>query len=233
MAMTTFVLGRPGSGKTTAFRYVQELIQHSGWKVTRIREYTILQEMFLHDLQQKRFRAIPHGGFDVIDFSVLNEALAKLEDQIRNYEQRAAERELIIVEFARDNYQTALRQFSPAFLQHVNILFVEAELDICIQRIKQRVLNCAQEDNHNVSEAILREYYGYDNREYMRTEAIINRHLQQLDTRHQRVVQFIENNGPLVNLYTGVEKFVADILSQHEQQPVSSKPHLVMSTLQR
>ncbi len=164
-----FVLGRPGSGKTTAVNRLIELAKERDWNTRRIKDYEILHSMFLADTEHKKFLPTAHGGFDVIDFSVLDIALGKLEKKVKWHELKFSfKNELIIIEFARNDYHEALKQFDPDFLRDSFFFFIDADIDTCIQRIRDRVAcSTATEDNHYVSEHIIRHYYSKDNWKYM------------------------------------------------------------------
>src|SRR6266566_6758631 len=86
MVVKVFVLGRPGSGKTTAVRHIIKLAQNRGWFAIRIKDYDILYGMFQADTEHKKFRPVAHGGFDVLDFSVLDTALEKLQKIVQDQE---------------------------------------------------------------------------------------------------------------------------------------------------
>ncbi len=215
MVVKLFVLGRPGSGKTTAFRCIKELLEPEGWSVIRVRDYDILQEMFRNDAEQKRFRRIAHGGFDVIDFSVLDEALMRLEEQVKTITYNAKEKELIMIEFARDDYRNTLKPFSPNFRSETHTLFIEADMEICIQRIKKRVIKGRASDNHYVSEYILREYYGHNNIPYMLEQVELNMRVRSMQPTSEKVVHFIDNNDSLTNFHNKIEDF-AILLKEHE-----------------
>ena len=124
MSVKLFILGRPGSGKSTVARYITKLAQHEGWVPTSYRDYNVLYSMFQKELHnpfcsQQHIERVNHNGFRVIDFSVLdpalkiiqNRAIASLND-CHPYTKR-----LIVIEFARGDYIQALRQFDLAFLQ--------------------------------------------------------------------------------------------------------------------
>src|SRR5579859_8151792 len=132
MSVKAFFLGRPGSGKTTAARYIVELAQRRNFEALRMKDYEILLEMFRQD-NGKKFRPAEYGGFDVLDFSVIDDALLQLE---RNVEEVYAQKgqKVIIIEFARDDYQKTLLKFHPDFLKDAYFVCVDADLDICIQR---------------------------------------------------------------------------------------------------
>jgi adenylate kinase family enzyme len=213
MLVKLFVLGRPGSGKTTAFYRIKARAEENGWHVSRVRDYKILQSMFQHDIEQKKFRPADHNGFDVIDFSVLNDALLEVERLVKFRMLTTKRNELIIVEFARDEYKAALEVFSPDFLQGTHILFVDADIDTCIQRIHQRISRVLEPDNHFISDTIMRSYYSKDNREYMKHRAILSANATAKEKRAARIVQYIENIGSLDYLYTNVDQFFNNVMA--------------------
>jgi hypothetical protein len=66
MVEKLFVLGCPGSGKSTISDYIAMLAHDRGWSAHPINDYDILYEMFQADAKGKHFRPTTHGGFDVI-----------------------------------------------------------------------------------------------------------------------------------------------------------------------
>src|SRR2546423_1930885 len=138
MTVKVFVLGRPGSGKSTGARIIVSNAQRRGWSVIRINDFDILKEMFQADIHHERFLPAAHGGFDVIDFSVLDTALEEVERRVRD-QMFGIGKKLITIEFARDDYSEALRLFSCDFLQDAYFLFIDAHIETCIQRIHRRV----------------------------------------------------------------------------------------------
>ncbi len=165
MAVKVFVLGRPGVGKSTAARYMTHYARNHSWDSIHVNDYHILKEMFQKDSAFQKFRPIANGGFDVTDFSVLDTALQKLEENVRQRMNRN-KKELIIIEFARDDYRKAFKVFKPDFLQDSYFLFLDAAMDTCIERIHERIAYPQSADDHFVSDEILRDYYRMDNRLY-------------------------------------------------------------------
>ena len=171
MSIKVFVPGRPGSGKSSAIRCMTTLAMYKGLTTIRVKDYTILQEMFVRDRYQehKQFRQTDYGGFDVCDFSVLNTALEQLGKRV-NEQENTQEYDIIFVEFARKSYKEAFARFDPALLKNAYFLFIESELDTCIERIYKRVHERSKPDYHFVSEYIMRTYYDEDNWSYMKYE---------------------------------------------------------------
>jgi hypothetical protein len=169
MVIKLFILGRPGSGKSTVARHIIKLAQRESWVATYYCDYNILYNMFQAELHnpsyiQQHFEPVDHSGFRVIDFSVLDPALhiiqkraiASLND-CDPYNQR-----LLVIEFARNDYFQAFSQFDPVFLQDAHFLFLDANVDLCIQRIHNRVAHPDSIDDHFVLDDIITGYYQKD-----------------------------------------------------------------------
>jgi hypothetical protein len=214
MLVKLLVLGRPGSGKTTAFRRINTFMRDREWSVTRIRDYEILRRMFRHDTEQKKFRLADHGGFDVVDFSVLDSALVEVENQVRSHMPAMKENELVIIELARSDYKRGLEPFSSEFLQDAHILFVDADVETCIQRVHQRIVDHVALDNHFVSDHIMRSYYCKDNRPYMKYLAALSTEAYKAGGNSGGIVQCIENAGSRDTFYAAIDGFIAVLLAQ-------------------
>lgn len=242
-----FALGRPGCGKSTAAKYIQQQWRYvqNGQSyeakeeevekdVYRIKDYTILYEMFQQDRAgedktRRRFRdAIVHGevlGFDVIDFTVLDEALEKTVQAVVSCMKDAllsSRKKIIIVEFARNDYKDVFEKLSTYLDSYLDgrfepcsgrdllsrsfFLFVEAPLPVCSQRIHERVKSPVREDNHFVSDDILRSYYEVDGREYIQNG--LGRDYE-VDPAHIRV---IDNDGSQGEFLKQIEAFLHETL---------------------
>lgn len=216
--MKMFVLGRPGSGKTTAFHYISQILENKGWSVTRIRDYNILRKMFQEDKEHKQFHPTQHDGFDVTDFSVLDKALEEVErvmEQLHTHTQ--TQKRLIMAEFARDDYEKALTLFSENFLADTHILFVDADVETCMQRIRNRVLHGKTADDHFVSEVILTNYYGRDNTPYMFGLAKYNKEACQAGYPVRHVIQAIKNTDRLDDFHRQIDCFITTLL-EHDRE---------------
>jgi len=60
-----FVLGRPGSGKSTAVSHIHLLAERKGYRTANIRVSDILHQIFMDDTEGK-FRPEYHDSFDII-----------------------------------------------------------------------------------------------------------------------------------------------------------------------
>src|SRR5438046_1327210 len=131
--MIVFVLGRSGSGKSTSVRFMRALAENEGWSVSCLNDYTYLQDMFQKDTQH-RFRPVGTGGFEILDPSVRDTALHTLERDIQRQSSKE-EKTLVTVEFARSNYEEAMKLFNSASLNETRFLFIAADFKVCCQRL--------------------------------------------------------------------------------------------------
>jgi hypothetical protein len=207
MAEKLFILGRPGSGKSAAFRHIKQYIEEKyGWSAVHYSDYDILRDMFLYERlyhfnnKPRQFRATKHDGFDVLDFSVLDKASGELEKIVRSRYSKNEKDELIVIEFARDNYFKALKLFSFDFLKDAHFLFLDVNLNTCIKRVHERVTHPTSEDDHYVSETILKSYY---NKQIMPNSI------------GKEGFKVITNRGTLQVFFEKLDRFVDGILA-HE-----------------
>jgi hypothetical protein len=216
VAEKVFLLGRPGSGKTTALHYIQNYVcgtkpipVHPNYKhpkFTHQREYTTLQEMMRSDSKNK-FLPAKYGGFEVRDDSVFEESARRFEERLRNYlTTKASEEEFIFIELARKEYKESMRCFSPDFLQDSYFLFIEADVATCIERIHSRVAQSAPTGNHFIPDHVLRDYYSQDNLAYMASDFKTNFNIQ-------KEVRAIDNRGSIDQFYANVKDFANTLLA--------------------
>jgi len=209
MLVKLFILGRPGSGKSSAAGIIATIAQCRGWITFHINDYDILKEMAQADSAQKIFHLTEHGGFNVRNFSVLDVALRELEKRAQHLS--LEQDTLIIIEFARDDYSKALKWFSPGFLQDAYFLFMHLDLDTCVERIQKRITYTYTDppisDNHYVSEEIVRGYYHKDNRQYIEDSL-------KTDYGIMKLIRIIDNSGSLLELLDNVLWFLDIIFWQ-------------------
>ena|SRR5579863_739946 len=199
-----FIIGRPGSGKTTAADSISLLTNKEHFSVAKINDYDILSQMLQTDLAHTRFLLTEHGGFDVIDFSVLDEALQEIEQVVKVSKQSY---NFVTIEFARDNYRKAIGLFSDDFLKDSYFLYLDASVEICLVRIHQRVANpSATGDHPSLSDDKFKEYYGKDDKLYITTNFKSAYNLSD-----QQVV-VIQNEGTKEEFLREIERYFKDIL---------------------
>jgi len=211
MLVKIFITGLPGSGKSTAYRVICRYVEglNRSWHVLRINDYDILKAMCMADTTPKKFRLTKYKGFIVKDFSVLDESLKEARTRIETYKSSATN-EFIVIEFARDDYKHAFKQFGGDILQDAAyFLFIEAKKSICLKRLKERVTRPHTSDNHYVSSGLFQSYYRKDLQDApsdLKADYRIN----------DKHILVIDNNGLEADLIAQIEQFVATILEQEE-----------------
>src|SRR5438105_3838095 len=152
MLVKVFFLGRSGSGKTTAMNHMLWRAERGGYDALFVKDYPILYKMFQEDHNHTRFRPADYGGFEVVDFDAFDDVLTQVEELVQEYVSSSQHHGIVVIEFARRDYQEALKKFTPAFLQDSYFFFVEAPVETCIERIRQRVIFPTTPDRHYVPE---------------------------------------------------------------------------------
>lgn len=215
MVVALFVLGLPGSGKSAASRHTEHFAKENRWVVKRFRDYGILYTMFLADVERERFKPTKYDGFDVLDLTAFDEALEKLNRRIEEREELVdGNKELLIIEFSRDDYCKALNFFSPYLLKDAYFLFIDAKIQSCIQRVEKRVTKPVaerNEDDNYVSAFIFDTYYKRDQRRYL--ESVASQMREQFGIRRENI--HVIYNGPEVSeeeFHKRITAFAADIL---------------------
>jgi len=214
MSAKVFVLGRPGSGKSTAARHLKRFLMQRERTAIHINDYEILRRMFLEDTQQIKFRATEHNGFDAIDLTVMNVALQEVEVEVHPYLSSA---DLVTIEFARNDYREALHQFTPSFLKDAYFLFLDADIETCLQRVHERVIHSNSIDDHpSFSDAIFRAYYQKENAAYM--AACLKKEFAL-----HKSVKVINNTGSLDDFKLHIEQFAHEIFQQETYKSFPAK----------
>ena len=109
---------------------------------------------------------------------------------------------MVLVEFARNDYDWAFQQLSNAFLLDSYFLCLRVEPDICKERILKRVANPSSEDDFYVSEHIFSTYYSEDD---ARSVEQILPGMYGIDKQRVKV---IDNNGSLPDSIAQIYQFV-------------------------
>src|SRR6266567_1890183 len=190
MTVKLFVLGLPGSGKSTIAREIAKNIDNRGLENIRINDYAILEQMFHDDVERKKFRPADYGGFDVIDLAVIDAALEQLEQSVQYLISYKSEM-VILIEFSRDDYRRAFKLFSEAFLQDAYFLYLDTEFETCKKRIRNRIDSPSYDDDYYVSEYIFDTYYHNDDGKCL-SQILINEY--GIDKQH---IRGIDNNSSL------------------------------------
>lgn len=219
MVVKLFLLGRPGCGKSSAAQRIEDVIRHmhkQEFSTHRFKDFDILEEMSKNEKYSRMFtRTVYNGfeGFDVEEASVLDIALERLDEGIRNYMVNAKTNQIILIEFARENYGKALKKFSSAVLQDAHFLFINLELEDCIKRIQNRMLAPKSSDDHYISEKMLMQYY--TNQNFPIPNDLVEEKFKLTDNRGslvERKFKLVDNHGPLKDFEGNVDNFIKEII---------------------
>ncbi|HLQ30619.1 MAG TPA: hypothetical protein VK140_15405 [Ktedonobacteraceae bacterium] len=211
MVETVFIFGYSGSGKTTAAHCVEMLTREKGekWSALRFNDYAIMYDWFTKDIEHQRFSRTEYGGFDVLVPEIYDLAIKELIRKIR--EHKPSEHELMIIDFARCDYSNSLALLGKDLLQPAYFLFLKADLEICVDRVQQRVRKPLTIDDHFVPPSVFECFR-------QRGEGVIDSIVSVLKTMYgveEQRIKVIENNAEPQNLYNELEKLVDYIKSDH------------------
>lgn len=234
MSIRIFIIGRPGSGKSSVAQHIINVLQQHIWHVEHLFDYPLLQERFQRELdekdpfQKRRFK--PRGpedlrGFDVINFTVLDEVLSNIANHATNISNNTApnEKKLLLIEFARNDYQHALSLFGDSLMQDAHILYIDADLEACIQHINQRI-DSRSPYGHFVSDNIMRRYYYKD--DWLQDNQC-QQYLASLSERGIRTYPYpIANKGTQGELFGEVNKFIKTYLLR-ETDAIHAVPRII------
>jgi hypothetical protein len=207
-----FVLGMPGSGKSTIAQVIKQHVQQiAGWDGRHVSDYEILARLFRE--QRNRFLPAPYDGFTIRDPALYNEVLQKLEEQVKAIEQDATpgRNQLVLIEFARCNYQPAFKAFSLDFLKDASFLFLDVNIKVCQERVFQRVHKLKDEKTRFdcfVPRGIFTRYRLCENSEYFRD---VFRDEYGIS---QSRLKIITNDDALREALTEINSFVDGVLKE-------------------
>jgi adenylate kinase family enzyme len=161
-----FLIGRPGSGKTTVARAVQDVVKSAGVpaEVKWFSDATYLWRIFsASDRGDQRVEPTDDGGFFIRDDTLYREALENLAERAKRV--RAANA-VIILEFARHNYAEAFEILARKGVRPDLVVYLDVNLELAIHRNRQRAM--ADRGGHYVSEREMRDTFGVDDLDKLR-----------------------------------------------------------------
>jgi len=213
MSQKLFVLGLPGSGKSTVSRYIVDCVKwyYQGFFATRICDYDILYEMFEEDVANKHFYPTEHSGFYVKNPVMYDAALKKLGKEIENY--NFAENEIVLIEFARSDYLLAFRNFSKSFLRDAHFLFLDVDIDVGMKRVRDRVKHPdpTSRDDHFVSDYTFEFYRQKDNVKYLSS---VSKLLTIKYGIHPHHIKIVDNRGSKRNFWNDVNDIINTVVRE-------------------
>lgn len=209
MPVKLFILGLPGSGKSAIARQIIKYVfEKYQLRTYRFNDYGILKTMSDYDTD-RQFKPAKFGGFDVLNLIVFDIALKRLEEMV-NFTidvEDLVRAEMFLVEFSRNDYQKAFRQFKQAFFQDAYFIHLDTNVEICKQRVNDRVAHPAYEDDYPVSEYIFERYYYADD-----GSSIADILAKEYGIDKWRVLT-IDNNRSLELVSRSIEPFIYSILN--------------------
>lgn len=219
MVVKIFVFGCPGSGKSTAANTVVSLLADSkiGWRAFHLSDYGLLFEWFKSKSEPEKFRETEYGGFEVVDETVYHRVLLDLKKMILDAEKQLTNKQILVIEFARSDYQESLRLLGKEFIQDAYFLFIDADVDTCWQRILERVINRDTINDHFVPLNILETYRDQGNSEYSERTLSFLREDYGVDDRHCLIVYNVSDHAK-EDLNTQITDFLSSIIEDHQDE---------------
>ena len=215
-----FVLGLPGSGKSTISRNIVVYVKqhHPNWFSERVGDYQILQKMFQEDTEQEFFNVEQPGGFYIHNSSVYNIALKKLQENVLSLQYK--QNSLIIIEFARSDYKEAFNHLKHEFLRDAYFLFLHAKIDICKSRVSNRFIRQDYpSDDHFVPDRTFEAYSGKNNEQYFVALCSSLRNEYGIDHQNMRILDMGSTEKDIVD---AANHFIDLILQQKADTITSS-----------
>lgn len=171
-----FLLGRPGCGKSAVYRLLSGRIKREGLagEIERLDDFPILDELLAEDKEFKR-HVRKEGGFEVTDFSILDDVLKRMNERLKGLGKPG---KLTFVEFSRDSYDHALKNFDREVLDSSLLLYLYCPFDLCMKRNVERFKRRWESaDDHIVPTDLMRSYYKRDDYEelYLESEEELRR----------------------------------------------------------
>ncbi len=214
MLTKLFVFGFPGSGKSTVAQYLVGYVNfaYKHWLANRISDYNILYNMAHRDKKSKDFYLMNYRGtegFYVSNPAKYNEALKDLEELVDSYQTKS--NRLLVIEFARSDYARAFKVFKEDFFRNSSFLYVYADMNVCMQRIEERIRDPHSRDDHYVSNYTFANYLGKDEMHYplqIRSELISTY------TGKDGRFKIIDSNGSLHQTQLQAKSFVDQVIRE-------------------
>lgn len=156
-----FLIGRPGCGKSAVYRILEEVLRSRGYEgeLKRIDDFPVLKKIFDADTEYKRHRPAPGGGVKVTDDTIWDDLSRALNEQA--LELQAPDR-LLFIEFSRDSYVRAFKNFSSGVLRNSLIVYIDCPWELCWERNARRAREEQGLDAHLVSREEMEKTYARD-----------------------------------------------------------------------
>ena len=160
-----FLLGRPGCGKSFVYENLLKRLRETEKveKVTRLDDFPVLKELLDKDTEFKR-HVRKEGGFEVTDFTIVDEVLRVINGRLPSVKE---ENDLVFVEFVRDSYLSAFKNFSSDTFGKSLLLYIYCPFEVCLARNRKRFEEQKGNalDDHIVPTDLMNSYYKNDDLE--------------------------------------------------------------------
>jgi adenylate kinase family enzyme len=160
-AAKIFLLGRPGSGKTTVARAVKEAVESTGaaGSVKLLSDAAYLWRIFrASGPGDDSVEPTKDGGYLIKDPALYQRAAEDLAKRAKRMQARAT---LLILELSRRNYIGALETLERAGVELDLIVYLNVDLETALRRNRQRAM-ASRGDRHYVSEQEMRTTFASD-----------------------------------------------------------------------
>lgn len=159
-----FLIGRPGCGKSVAYRILEEELRARGYegKFKRVDDFPFLKHIFDTDVEHKRHRPAPGGGVKVIDDAVWDELSKALNQEALKLQSPSR---LLFIEFSRDDYRRAFKHFNSNLLRDSLVVYIDCPWNVCWERNVRRAKMEKGLDAHLVSKEEMEITYKHDDHE--------------------------------------------------------------------
>lgn len=167
-----FLLGRPGCGKSVAYQILVGRMREEGLagEFMRVDDYPILKEIVEQDIDFKK-HVLSEGEFQITDRSIYDDVLKEVSRRLKGLRKPSR---MIFVEFARNNYANALRNFDREVLDRSLIVYIYCPFEVCCERNVRRFEEAGPKglDEHIVPRDQMEKYYRHEDYEelYLRSE---------------------------------------------------------------